>query len=85
MTLSEYRQFGCIPGISVLRIRHHIPPRIQCVGNHVPSHGNHHVIESLAVLGLQSVSDLCRAGDHEPNVIERNHAMRPRVGGVLTP
>jgi len=50
----------------------------------VPSHGNHHVIESLAVLGLQSVSDLCRAGDHEPNVIERNHAMRPRVGGVLT-
>ena len=43
------------------------------------------IIESLAVLGLQSVSDLCRAGDHEPNVIERNHAMRPRVGGVLTP
>ena len=43
------------------------------------------IIESLAVLGLQSVSDLCRAGDHELNVIERNHAMRPRVGGVLTP
>lgn len=60
-------------------------PGCACVGNHVPSHGNHHVIESLAVLGLQSVSDLCRAGDHEPNVIERNHAMRPRVGGVLTP